>query len=760
VTATASASPPRPSARTESIVRDIRRTETFRELVPSGAALGWPAVARVHDAVYLTMPIFSQRARPGGSVDLFAPFATITVAWDPVRIARFLDLRSVRAWTADPEAPVGRFPHTGLGDSEDAYLELRHELFGVYDDLCSALAAGDEPSDEIAARLTRRLRLVLEPPLEPHYRWLEPAFFARYLPPARDGAPVAENHREPAVTPAGAADIGTRRVPSHAEVIALLNEADALVDLVEDPAARTALGRMRARLARDFTRVAIVGSMGSGRTTVVNIALGNELLPTVTGAGDLPVVTIVPGDQTRLRIGPRVFARDTLAAGWAELATSDDHASPTTAVLEYDSTWLREAGVELVDTPGLNTERAKDTADAATWADAVVMTVPAPTPLSLDDRAFLDVAARHGLPVLLVVTQLNHIDPGERESVVNFIARRARAIEAVEDVLVPARQAGPPSVDELRTALERVLQPQRRLQQTVAALEFLCDRLQAAASAEVEHARAVAAEGARAVREQRLVREGQEREWERLLATVSETRATFAANTETWFDEQRVASQRHLSRTLSYTPNPKMWWERQLPDDLRDLLAAALREAEASLRRDLERSLRQAGEQVSALTGAPAPLIVPPGRAATARDVELEKLSMHDADKLRLGTLATGAAGYVAFGGLPVVVAGILGALAHRHVTDHQRERIEAELDAVLQDAFARLRDAFTEAAVAAFDKLLTQLGDRRDAWAREHAESPSDPPDGAVAAARRLADGADALRSHLAALGSAEADR
>jgi hypothetical protein len=70
MTATANVSAPQAASRAEELLAWARRTETFRELIPADAALGWPAVSTEGDSVLLTVPVFAQKARPQVRLEL------------------------------------------------------------------------------------------------------------------------------------------------------------------------------------------------------------------------------------------------------------------------------------------------------------------------------------------------------------------------------------------------------------------------------------------------------------------------------------------------------------------------------------------------------------------------------------------------------------------------------------------------------------------------------------------------------------------
>src|SRR3712207_2891537 len=74
-------SPPPRASRTEALLREVRQTPLFRQLVPMEAGIGWPIPVRRVDGegqrrVYLRLPLYGYRPTPvrGQSAILYPPF--------------------------------------------------------------------------------------------------------------------------------------------------------------------------------------------------------------------------------------------------------------------------------------------------------------------------------------------------------------------------------------------------------------------------------------------------------------------------------------------------------------------------------------------------------------------------------------------------------------------------------------------------------------------------------------------------------------
>jgi hypothetical protein len=170
------------SSRTGSLLRGIRQMPVFHQCVAREAGIGWAMPSRKDGRVYITVPFFgmpTSRGKSGGP--LFAPFATMTLDWQKGTLVGYRNLAVDDLWPLDGE-PVGTFPHAAVARlRRSEYLQLREELFTLYDDLCRMLAAEATIPPEWSARFSELLRQLMEPSLTSYYRVLAPNFMDRFL---------------------------------------------------------------------------------------------------------------------------------------------------------------------------------------------------------------------------------------------------------------------------------------------------------------------------------------------------------------------------------------------------------------------------------------------------------------------------------------------------------------------------------------------------------------------------------------------------
>lgn len=171
-------------SQTEHLMKQIRKTPLFRQLIPQEAGIGWPIPLRKEGKVYLTLPIFGYTpTTEKGNTKLFPPLATITLDWSnrvPVEYVnlRFRNPAPELTWSGE----VGTFPHPAVAQiTRGQYQELRRELLGMYDEMLELLSQKSAFAPEWCQRFGELLRLLIEPSLEPYYRALNPKFFNRFL---------------------------------------------------------------------------------------------------------------------------------------------------------------------------------------------------------------------------------------------------------------------------------------------------------------------------------------------------------------------------------------------------------------------------------------------------------------------------------------------------------------------------------------------------------------------------------------------------
>jgi hypothetical protein len=181
--------PDRRMGRTEQLLHEVRRMPLFRQVIPGEAGLGWPLPVRRSGRAYAVLPVFGMPRNKDGRIELFAPFAVLTLDWQSHMPVKYVDLK-FETPTGFPDstanAPIGAFPHPAIESwTVQKYQDARVELLALYDELFDALRTRTTMSRESVQRFGELLRVMAEPSLEPYYRALAPGFCAEFLGPPK-----------------------------------------------------------------------------------------------------------------------------------------------------------------------------------------------------------------------------------------------------------------------------------------------------------------------------------------------------------------------------------------------------------------------------------------------------------------------------------------------------------------------------------------------------------------------------------------------
>lgn len=190
--------------------------------------------------------------------------------------------------------------------------------------------------------------------------------------------------------------------------------------------------------------LAVLGQFKSGKSSLLNSVLGEALLP----VGALPLTAVV----TRLVVGPDRAVRVTHIDGRIEAVPAERLAEFVTeagnpgnrrrvAVVDVLTPAMGDLpDVRLVDTPGLGSMFAHNTAATRTWMPnvaAAMVTVSAERPLSDEDLRLVDEARQTAPRVIVVLTKVDLLTDADREQVLDFLQRALRENVAAEITVVP-----------------------------------------------------------------------------------------------------------------------------------------------------------------------------------------------------------------------------------------------------------------------------------------------------------------------------------
>jgi hypothetical protein len=384
------------------------------------------------------------------------------------------------------------------------------------------------------------------------------------------------------------------------------------------------------RAARDHpgVRAAVVGDVNRGKSTLVNRLIGTDVLPT----GSVPLTRafvvvrrIAAGEPIlEIRWPSGATERRLLAAGdpWhglvpgrssgAQAGEDEDQAGAVDPelVLLTPSAWLADAGIELIDTPGLHEGRVDhllQTQRAVAVSDVIVMAISAPSPLSLLERQFLEdeLLAKRIPQVIVVLTRVDQLPADEAPDFVAWF--RAQVAEVSPRITVAVgpglAPAGAQALAELREQIAEMANSgdliwlrDRRLAWQLADACTVIKSAAQSAGAQLMADDASRDEAVRAVKEQ-LAED--DLGWTRLRLGLEDRRLKLTATIR----ELVTAAVAELAETLDVelhrVSDVKAWWERELPVRLRRDLRSVQRTLESQVSAKVSGDLRWLDSQTA-----------------------------------------------------------------------------------------------------------------------------------------------------------------
>jgi len=214
-------------------------------------------------------------------------------------------------------------------------------------------------------------------------------------------------------------------VPAELEMLA--ERAAELARVAGDRTEGHRAARVAERLAARRFLISVAGEFKRGKSTLINALLGEAILP----MGVLPLTAVA----TELTYGDGGVTVDYLdgrrqpvnASALADYVTEERNPGNERGIarVEVLGRWpLLEAGVVLVDTPGVGSVHAHNTEAARAAlldADGAVLVMSADAPISAQERELLAVLADRQAPTFFVLNKVDHLRPEEVDEVRRFV---------------------------------------------------------------------------------------------------------------------------------------------------------------------------------------------------------------------------------------------------------------------------------------------------------------------------------------------------
>jgi len=157
-----------------------------------------------------------------------------------------------------------------------------------------------------------------------------------------------------------------------------------------------------------FFLVAVIGEFNAGKSSFVNAILGDELLP----VGVTPTTEAIE----LIRYGDTISRKPTIREDGIREWTHPNTGAP---------------GVAMVDTPGTGSVFQKHESVAKAFlhrSDLVLFVISAKRAFGETERLYLELAKNYGKKIILVVNQIDLLQPKEQQEVRRFIERQSEEL--------------------------------------------------------------------------------------------------------------------------------------------------------------------------------------------------------------------------------------------------------------------------------------------------------------------------------------------
>lgn len=199
------------------------------------------------------------------------------------------------------------------------------------------------------------------------------------------------------------------------------------------------LASIRAYLASEKFSVAVVGEFNRGKSTLVNRLIGRDIIPT----SDIPTTSlpiyVSGGEQESITLktvnGQKRYP--VAEKSWEAIEEEKKKLRETKGaiLLKRNCSLLMENDLELVDTPGVNSQIRGDLSmaeQALSGCDCAILPMAAIAAFSESEKLFLQerILMKKVPRIMVVLTKLDLVEEKQRLSVVESVQRKLEAMEA------------------------------------------------------------------------------------------------------------------------------------------------------------------------------------------------------------------------------------------------------------------------------------------------------------------------------------------
>ena len=178
--------------------------------------------------------------------------------------------------------------------------------------------------------------------------------------------------------------------------------------------------------------LAVLGILGSGKTTLINALLGREVVPTSTTFMPQSNTTITIAESSKATITFSSGEKKTVSLAPAALLNSAKSGSVDTLEIQYASSqW--ESGTRMMEVPDIKTSYQEGLTRNLAQANAVIYVADARQPLNKEEQALLTSIPTHITHCIIAFTKVDLIPVDEREAAFTSFSQQ------VEELYLPIK---------------------------------------------------------------------------------------------------------------------------------------------------------------------------------------------------------------------------------------------------------------------------------------------------------------------------------
>lgn len=490
--------------------------------------------------------------------------------------------------------------------------------------------------------------------------------------------------------------------------------------------------------------VAVVGEFSRGKSTLINKILGQEILP----VGNLPTTAMLtkivygvnPGIEYLHKDGRREFL-PLENESWDKLVADPFGSDPEGVVkVEVPEEWLRQRGIQLIDTPGagdLRDKAAQLVTDVLTGCDGAIITISALMALSLTEKAFIEqhIIAKKVPHIILIITRLDQVALEQRSQVIDYIKEKLALWELAipvyipQDVLDTENYQNLVGIEKIKAAIaswqEDSHHQELKRQSFCLEIKYLLETAQGMLQREKKAWDLSKEEKLALLAEQKKELQKLSLRWEDYRLEMLKRSNQCVALIRKLVEEKQEAIVERLQFELGHVSSPKSWWDNDLPYRLKQEVASVARGIEDGLKEKFAQDLRWLNEAINKDF---AVFVAADNTEQWERkeklDPKLLNNEMRDTNKLRMfmrvGAGVATIVGYTIFGPFGIVTSvggGIISEILMGKNIEKQKENLKDLTAEVVRKTLDKAMNTSEKRIQGVYDKAVREAVRQERIW-------------------------------------------